>query len=281
MAALIDTHLHLYREEFDPDRSAVIARARQCGVGGWIHIGYDPQSNHVAQVRAAEEGTGWATAGIHPHEAVRYESSFEQWARDRAAEGRLLAIGECGLDFYRDLSPRDRQEEAFRRQIALAKELDLPMVHHVRDAYPDVRRILEEEGLPPRRGIFHAFAGDAEFARWAHGEGYKLGIGGPLSYPRSGLPQALKELPARAFLLETDAPWLPPQPWRGRRNEPAYLRHTANCLAELLGRDLDELSDLWADELETLFRIRLPGSLRNMSPGAYPAPPADRSSKSK
>ncbi len=205
VAALIDTHLHLYREEFDPDRAAVVERARQCGVGGWIHIGYDPQSNRIAQEFAAQDEAGWATAGIHPHEAARYESSFEQWAREQAAGGHLLAIGECGLDFFRDLSPRDRQEDALRRQIALAKELELPMVHHVRDAYPEVRRVLVEEGLPPRRGVFHAFAGDSAFARWAIGEGYKLGIGGPLSYPRSRLAETVKGLPAEAFLLETDA----------------------------------------------------------------------------
>jgi TatD DNase family protein len=279
MAALIDTHLHLYRPEFDGEADAVRARARAAGVGAWIHIGYDAETIPLAQEYAAQDATGWATAGVHPHDAASYDEAIEAEMRRLATEGRLLAIGECGLDYYRDLSPRDLQHVAFRRQIALAAEVELPMIFHVRDAYDDARAILEEEGLPPRRGIFHAFAGDAAFANWAVDAGFKLGIGGVLTYRNAHLPEAIHGLPAEALLLETDAPWLPPQPWRGRRNEPAYVRHTAEVLAERLGRDLDEVSDVWAGEVESLFGIDLGEELWAMRPSQYPAPEQGRGRK--
>jgi len=200
-------------------------------VGAWLHVGFDAESIGAALALADHDPVGWATAGIHPHDATSYDEAAEAMLRGLAGDGRIVGIGECGLDYYRDLSPRDVQRDAFVRQIALAKETDLPMVFHVRDAYDDARDILEEAGLPPRRGVFHAFAGDAAFARWAVDHGFKLGIGGPLPYRNSRLGDAIAGLPASAFLLETDAPWLPPQPLRGRRNEPAYLRVTADHLA--------------------------------------------------
>lgn len=271
MAALIDTHLHLYRDDFEADRDEVRARARRAGVGTWVHIGYDHDSNDRAR-RAASEDGGWATAGLHPHDAAAYDDALEAQLRELGAAGQIVAIGECGLDYFRDLSPRDAQDRAFRRQIALAKELDLPMIHHVRDAYAEARTVLEEEGLPPRRGIFHAFAGDAEFARWAVGEGYKLGIGGPLTYKRSSLAEAIDGLPADALQLETDAPWLPPQPWRGERNEPAYARHVADHLAGLLGADVDALSEIWAHEFERLFRRSISQPLWSLRPSEHSTP---------
>ncbi len=279
MAALIDTHLHLYRPEFEGEVAAVRARAQAAGVHAWIHVGYDAESIEAAQALAAVDATGWASAGVHPHDATAHDATIHARLRTLAAAGSIVAIGECGLDYYRDLSPRDAQQESFRRQIALAKEFDLPMIHHVRDAYEDARRILEEEGLPPRRGIFHAFAGDAAFARWAVDAGYTLGIGGVLTYRNAHLPEAIAGLPAQALLLETDAPWLPPQPWRGRRNEPAYLRHTAEALARLLGQDLDALSEVWARGFEQLFGVRLPESLWALRPSDHPAPEGGRGRK--
>jgi TatD DNase family protein len=278
VAALLDTHLHLYRDDFAHDREEARARARAAGVGAWVHIGYDHASNERAQGSAAEDG-GWATAGLHPHDAASWGDAVEEQLRALARDGRIVAVGECGLDFFRNLSPRAAQDYAFRRQIALAKELDLPMVHHVRDAYPEARRVLEEEGLPPRRGVFHAFAGDADFARWAVDEGYKLGIGGPLTYPNSRLDEIVVQVPVEALQLETDAPWLPPQPWRGRRNEPAYARHTAERIAALRGTRVDHLAEVWAREFETLFRVELQPALWELEPGRLPLPEEKQRSK--
>jgi TatD DNase family protein len=268
MSALIDSHLHLGREEFDVDRDAVLLRARQAGVAAFLHVGVDRPSIERALLLAGEIEASWASAGIHPHDASSFDDLTEGWLRELGRDGRIVAIGECGLDFFRDLSPRDAQRAAFRRQIALAKELGLPMIFHVRDAYAETRKILETEGLPPRRGVFHAFAGDALFARWAVDAGFKLGIGGPLSYKKSNLPAALSGLPTSGFLLETDAPWLPPQPWRGKRNEPAYLHHTARELAKLCQVDFAELAEQIAASFEELFAVRLPEELRRLDPSA-------------
>jgi TatD DNase family protein len=255
VAGLIDSHLHLGREEFDSDREQVRDRARQAGVSAFLHVGYDPASIEAAFAQAEGRADEWVAAGMHPHDAGDWNEETAQRLEELAATGRIVAVGECGLDFYRDLSPRDVQADVFRRQIALATSHDLPMVFHVRDAYPQVRSILREEGLPPRRGVFHAFAGDAEFARWAVGEGFLLGIGGPLSYPKGRLSRAIEGIPADNLLLETDAPWLPPQPYRGRRNEPAYLRVTAEHLAALCGLSLDELAARTATSFATLFAV--------------------------
>lgn len=273
MTALIDSHLHLYRSEFDGARDEVRARARAAGVGAFLHIGYNAPTIEQAQEIRGDDPAAWATAGLHPHDAADWDEALEERIRELARAGRIVAIGECGLDYYRDLSPRDAQDRAFRAQIRLAKELDLPMIHHVRDAWPEARAVLDEEGLPPRRGIFHAFAGDAEFARWAVDEGYRLGIGGVLTYRSAHLPEAIAGLPAEALQLETDAPWLPPQPWRGRRNEPAYLRHTAAALSGRLGAGLDALSEVWAREFERLFRVQLPLEARELRPSRCPEPP--------
>jgi TatD DNase family protein len=272
VAVLIDSHLHLYRHEFDGERDAVRARAESAGVRAFLHIGYNRETNRQAQEIAAGDAWSWATAGVHPHDATSWDEALETEIRDLARAGKIVAIGECGLDYYRDLSPRDVQDTAFRAQIRLAKECDLPMIHHVRDAWPEAREVLLDEGLPSRRGIFHAFAGDVEFARWAVGEGYRLGIGGVLTYRTATLAEAIAGLPADALVLETDAPWLPPQPWRGRRNEPAYLRHTAAALAGRLDRDLDELSEIWAKEFERLFRVEFPPGSRDLVPSTCPEP---------
>lgn len=278
MAALIDTHLHLYRDEFDLDRDEARERAAGAGVGAFVHVGYDAVTNELAQRTAAADPAGWATAGIHPHDATHHGPDFEAFAR--AHRDTIVAIGECGLDYFRDLSPRDAQHRAFAAQIELARELDLPMVFHVRDAYDDARAVLLEVGLPPRRGIFHAFAGDREFARWATGEGFKLGIGGVFTYRRARLPEAIEGLPAEALQLETDAPWLPPQPWRGKRNEPAYARHTAETIADALDTTVDALSATWAGAFEALFGVRLPVEVWDVTPSSLPVPEGRKGERS-
>jgi len=275
MPGLIDTHLHLYRDDFDEDRAAVRERAAAAGVAAFVHVGYDAETNERAQRIAAADPAGWATAGIHPHDAENHDDDFAAFAR--AHRDTIIAIGECGLDYYRDLSPRDVQHRAFASQIALAEELDLPMIFHVRDAYPDARAILLEAGLPSRRGIFHAFAGDREFARWAVDEGFKLGIGGVFTYKKAHLPEAIEGLPAEALQLETDAPWLPPQPWRGKRNEPSFARHTAEAIAASLDTTVDAASTIWAREFEALFGVELPGDVRALVPSDHPIPTKESS----
>lgn len=273
MAALIDSHLHVYREEFEGEAASVLERARAASVGAFLHVGFTFETNQLAQTARELSGDGFATAGLHPHDAEGWSSELVAQIRELATAGRIVAIGECGLDFYRDLSPRDVQERVFRDQIRLAKDLDLPMIHHVRDAYPEARTVLEDEGLPPRRGIFHAFAGDADFARWAVDSGYRLGIGGPLTYKSSDLSDFLGSLPLDGLQLETDAPWLPPQPWRGKRNEPAYARFTAQRIAELQDVTLDDVAETLARGFEQLFRVELSEQFWAQRPSQGQDPP--------
>lgn len=273
MAGLIDSHLHLGREEFDRDREAVRERAQAAGVTAFLHVGYDPPSIDAALEQARGRRDEWVAAGIHPHDAALWNETHRGRLKNLAQSGRIVAIGECGLDFFRDLSPRKVQEEVFRAQIALAKELDLPMIFHLRDAYPQAKEVLLDEGLPVRRGVFHAFAGEGSFARWAVDEGFLLGIGGPLSYPKAHLEEAIAGLPPSSFLLETDAPWLPPQPWRGKRNEPAYLRVTAERLASVNALSLDALAEQAAATFARCFGVDFSKEFKDLQPSCGVSPP--------
>ena len=230
----VDSHLHIGRDEFAADRDDALQRAAAAGVTRFLEVGYDAESSRRAAALAAADPRFAAAVGIHPHDARRLaddHGTVGAAGRDLLGElaelasgAGVVAIGEIGLDFYRDLSPRPAQAAAFRAQLDLAKRLDLPVVLHVRDAYAETIALLAEAGPPPRGGVFHAFAGDEESARWALAHGFRLGIGGPVTYRGSRLPEIVRRLGLDDLLLETDAPWLPPHPHRGRRNEPAWLR---------------------------------------------------------
>ena len=167
----------------------------------------------------------------------------------------VVAVGEVGLDFFRDLSPRPAQRKALILQLELAADLDLPVVFHIRDAYPETLALIEAVGLPPRGAVLHSFAGGPEHAVWAHERGCLLGIGGPVTYKRSHLPDALEAaaITPRDVLLETDAPWLPPVPHRGHRNEPAFLVHTRDHLAGILDCDAAALGEQTTRNFARLF----------------------------
>ncbi len=246
---MIDTHVHLNRDEFAADRPAVLERARTAGVTGLINVGYDLVSSRESVALAAAHSWVRATVGVHPHDAELLADAqgrltadgrlrLDELAELAAAPG-VVAVGEIGLDFYRDLSPRPAQRAAFAAQLELATRLDLPVVFHIRDAYPDTLQLVDEVGLPPRRAVLHSFAGGAEHARWARERGCLLGIGGPVTYKNGRLPGVLAAAGVTPddVLLETDAPWLPPVPFRGKRNEPAYLAHTCEKPGRGAGRD--------------------------------------------
>lgn len=247
---LIDTHLHLNRREFAGEVDAVLDRARAAGVAGLLNVGYDVESSEASVALAASVPEVRAAVGVHPHDALLVaDAAGRIGAEGEAALTRLDALaaapgvvawGEIGLDFFRDLSPRPAQAAAFAAQLARADRHGLPVILHVRDAYAEARDLLEREGLPARRGVFHAFAGDAETARWAVDRGFVLGIGGPVTYKNSRLPEAVAAVGLDDLILETDAPWLPPMPHRGRRNEPAYVALTAAKVAEIHGVDVAE-----------------------------------------
>jgi TatD DNase family protein len=249
---VIDSHVHLARLEFAGDRADVRARALAAGVTGFLEVGYDLASSEAALAAARGDPSVYATVGVHPHDAEQLADADGRITaagrrildrlRELAAQPRVAAIGEIGLDFYRDLSPRPAQRAALVAQLELARELELPVVFHTRDAYRELMALVDDVGAPARRGVLHAFAGDATALAWARDRRLLVGIGGPLTYKNSRLPEVVAAATPADLLLETDAPWLPPAPHRGQRNEPAYLVHVRDRLAEILGLDPDEIA---------------------------------------
>jgi len=260
---LIDSHVHLNRREFDGQVDQVVARARQEGVTGFLNVGYDLDSSRESILLAEAESGILATVGIHPHDALMLadeqgqltapgERALEELA-EMAAHPRVVAIGEIGLDYYRDLSPRPAQHAALAAQISLADRVGLPVVFHVRDAWPETLEQIDKCGVPLRGGVLHSFSGDEETVVWARQRGFLLGIGGPVTYKNSQLPDLVVAAGVDMILLETDAPWLPPVPYRGQRNEPAYLSHTLMKVAGILDMDPAEVDRRTTESFKNLF----------------------------
>jgi len=267
---MIDSHVHLNRREFAGEQAAVLARARRAGVRGFLNVGYDLPTSEESVALAKQHPDIWATVGIHPHDAeVLADAKGRVTTAGRdvlarleelAAHPRVIAVGEIGLDFYRDLSPRPAQFAALAAQLELAARVNLPVVFHIRDAWPETLAFLDEVGLPGRRGVLHAFSGTAEHVAWAGERGFLLGIGGPVTYKNSRLPTRVSEAGLDLILLETDAPWLPPVPYRGKRNESGYLLHTRDKVAEILGVGPEEVDDVTTANFNRLFATEMPGS---------------------
>lgn len=250
---LIDSHAHLDMDRFDADRDAVFERAREAGVGGVLNVSCDLASIRSTLALAEERENVWAALGVHPHDAASWNGEIEEEIKRGLLRERTVAVGEIGLDYYRDLSPRDTQQEVFRRQIGIALRFEKPIVVHSRDAFADTVRILREEGASSVGGVFHAFPGGEEEAREALGLGFHIGIGGPLTYRNSRLPAAAARLPSSAILVETDCPYLPPVPYRGKRNEPAYVRIVAEALAAILGVEASDVERATEANFRRLF----------------------------
>jgi len=267
---LIDSHVHLNREDFAADRESVMAAARQAGVTGFLNVGYDPDSSHESVALAAEHHDVWATVGIHPHDALLVadaEGRITAEGRRRldelaglAAHDKVVAWGEIGLDFFRDLSPRPAQYAALTAQLELADRLELPVIFHIRDAWAETLAHVDTVGVPAAGGVLHSFSGDESAVGWARERGMLLGIGGPVTYRKSTLPSQVVAAGCDMLLLETDAPWLPPVPHRGQRNESAYLQFTRARVAELLDLTVDEVSARTSASFHRVFGTRPRGS---------------------
>ena len=206
---LIDSHVHLDMREFRDDLDAVLERAASAGVVEMLQICYDAGSIARTVALAERHPAVFGAAGIHPHDAKRWSGEVERDIRSALARPRIVAVGEIGLDYYRDLSPRETQRDVFRRQIRIALEVQKPIVVHSREAFPDTIAILREEGASKVGGIFHAFPGGADEAVEALAMNFLIGVGGPLTYKNSRLPETAAHLPSSGFVLETDCPYLP------------------------------------------------------------------------
>ncbi len=250
---LIDTHAHLDCPEFDHDRAEVISRASTQRIGV-VTMGVDLKSSQVAVELARMNQLIWAGVGVHPHEATSFDSSVEQKLGEIAAEDKVVAIGEIGLDYYRDFSPRQTQRQVFIRQIALANQLKLPVIIHNRESTEDMLNLLRKHR--PSRGVIHSFLGDIKLAQQFLEIDLFLGIGGPLTFKKNDiLRSAVSQIPIERIVIETDSPYLTPVPYRGKRNEPAYVRYVANQLAQLKGMSLQEVAKITRRTACGLFNI--------------------------
>ncbi len=253
---MIDTHCHLSHPDFASDREAVIANSWTGGVTAILEVGYSVETSRsaIAIARAHPERIR-ASVGIHPHEAgTATEADFATIER-LSREPEVVAIGETGLDFYRDWAPQDRQRDLFAKTVRFSVERDLPLVIHDREAHDAVLEILRREGRGRARGIFHCFSGDEEVARQAIDLGFYLGLGGSITYlnPRKKKGRMIGTLPLDRILLETDAPWLTPAPEKGTRNEPAKMRYVVTRLAEAHGLPEAEIRTRTRENTARLF----------------------------
>ncbi len=237
---LIDSHAHLDFSQFRDDRDAAVRRALEADVTAIINVGTDWASSERSVELAARYPAIYAAVGVHPHDAGTLSADVLKRLGELAAEEKVVAIGEIGLDFYRDLSPRDRQRQAFRQQIRLAVELGLPLVIHDRDAHAETLRILREEEAGRVGGVLHCFSGDLDMAREGIALGFLIAFGGPITYGGKKKQDIAGRIPLEKILIETDCPFLTPVPHRGQRNEPAYVRHVAEKLARLRGISFEE-----------------------------------------
>jgi TatD DNase family protein len=253
---LFDTHAHLHFPDFDADRDAMLARAREAGVRRMLTIGTEVPTSHAAIALAAREPDVWAAVGVHPHDAGESDEAALGEVERLASEPRVVAVGEIGLDFFRNLSPRDVQERVFRRFVAHARRLRKPVVVHCRDAHAETLAILAEERVGEVGGIMHCFSGDVDVARRCLDLGLLISLAGPVTYPNArALPDVARFVPGDRLVVETDCPFLPPQGYRGKRNEPAYLAITAARVAELRGEPLESLARQTSDNARRLLGV--------------------------
>ncbi|HHX11064.1 MAG TPA: TatD family hydrolase [Firmicutes bacterium] len=253
---IFDTHAHVSTRVFDKDRCSVLKRARSLGIV-FLEVGSDEESSRKS-VSLAEETGGFCAVGIHPHYAKQDERLEDRWNYIESlvtGSPRVKAIGEIGLDYFRDLSPKHDQVDTFVMGLDLARRHGLPVIIHQRESSDDVISIVEKHGhdIPL---VFHCFSEEIDYARRCLDVGGYIGLGGPLTYPRNGyLRDMLKFLPQDRLLVETDCPWLPPQSKRGKRNEPAYIVEVVETMAEILGQTPSEISDITFDNALRVFAI--------------------------
>ncbi len=250
---LLDTHAHIHFHQFDRDREDVFRKIEE-RLELVVNVGIDVEDsiNSLKMVERSDKMV--ASVGIHPHNAKDVDEHHFNMLKDLAGSSKVVAIGETGLDYYRNLSPKEDQIRVFEEQIRIARELEKPLIIHVRESFEDVYSILSKETLPERRGVIHAFSGDYSWAKKFVDLGFYLGIGGPVTYPKNEeLREALKKVGPQYLLPETDSPYLPPVPHRGKRNEPIYVEYVILKLSEILSIKPEELSETLFENASKLF----------------------------
>ena len=257
--SLVDSHAHLDFEDFEGDLDGVVARAAAVGVDRIVVVGLwrAPGSFGNAVALATERpATFAAIAGIHPHECARVPEADWEESERLAASPVVVGVGETGLDYHYDLSPRDAQRDSFRRSLRIARAVGKPVVVHVREADADCAAILAEEGLPEAGGVIHCFTGDWPAARTYLDLGMHVSVAGIVTFKTAGeIREAVRLVPRDRLLVETDSPFLAPVPFRGKRNEPAHVIHVASKVAEVWGVSPGEVAEVTTANVKRLFRL--------------------------
>lgn len=253
---LFDTHVHVNARQFFEDREETIQRAFDAGVEYMVVVGFDRETIPLAIEIAEQYETIYAAVGWHPVDAVDMVDDDLTWIKQLAAHPKVVAIGEMGLDYHWDKSPKEIQKEVFRKQIKLAKEVNMPIIIHNREATEDIIEILKAENASEVGGIMHCYNDSVDYVQACLDMNFYISLGGPVTFKNATMPKEVAvEVPLDHLLVETDAPFLAPHPNRGKRNEPAYVKLVAEKIAELRGMRLDELSEITTKNAFSLFHI--------------------------
>ncbi|MCF6800289.1 TatD family hydrolase [Bacillus sp. ET1] len=253
---LFDTHVHLNAEQYEDDLQEVINRALEKGVQNMVVVGFDEPTIKKAIQIAETYDFIYASVGWHPVDAVDMKDEHLAWIEELAQHPKVVALGEMGLDYHWDKSPKEVQKDVFRRQIRLARKVNLPIIIHNRDATEDVVTILKEEHVEEVGGIMHCFTGSIEVAKQCMDMNMYISFGGPVTFKNAKKPKEVAtELPLDKLLIETDCPYLTPHPFRGKRNEPGYVSYVAEQIAELKGITYEELAAITTANAKKLFGI--------------------------
>lgn len=255
---LVDSHCHLDDAAFDADRKDVILFAKQLGIKWILNPGADLASSKKAVVLADEYPMIYAAVGVHPHDAKDVPDDWEAQLQELGAHPKVVAIGEMGLDYHYDHSPRQAQQDVFRKQIRLARSIGKPVIIHEREAPADVLTILKEEQVQDVGGVMHCFSGSIESARLFMQLGLYISFAGPVTFKNARRSlEVASAIPLDKILVETDAPYLTPEPYRGKRNEPGHVLLVAQKIAEMRGMDFSEFAEAVTFNAEQLFRVSI------------------------
>lgn len=254
---IIDSHAHLDDTRFNKDRDKLIKELKENGIELAINIGSDLKTSIASAALADKHENIYAAVGIHPHSAKEVDQSTIEILRSFAARDKVVAIGEIGLDFHYDNSPRDIQKKWFKEQIKLAKEVNLPIVVHSRESDQEVLDIIKEAQDGTLRGVLHCFSGSVELAKEFIKLGFYISLAGPVTFKNARVPKEVaKAVPLDKLLVETDSPYLTPEPYRGKRNEPIYTKYVAGTIADLRGISYEELAKATNRNTRDLFGIK-------------------------
>ncbi|MUT67724.1 TatD family hydrolase [Paenibacillus sp. NEAU-GSW1] len=256
MANLFDTHTHMDSPKFDSDRAEAIARAREAGVELMVNIGFNRETIPTTIALAEQYDFIYAAVGWHPVDSIEMQPGDLEWIEQLCAHPKVVAIGEIGLDYHWDTSPKEVQHRVFREQIRLARKVRKPIVIHNRDAHEDIVKILKEENASEVGGVMHCFSGSWETAKKCLDMNFYISFGGPVTFKNARVPkEVLERVPLDRLLIETDSPYLAPHPFRGKRNETAFVSYVADTAAEITGKSKDEIAKITMENGKKCFGI--------------------------